>query len=384
MKRKICVVTGSRADYGLLRWVIQGIKDDPELILQIVVTGMHLSSDFGLTYKEIEADGFNIDSKVDGHFSDDSPIEIVYSLSAIMAGCASSFDALHPDIVVVLGDRFEIFAAATSAFVERIPIAHLHGGEKTVGALDEGFRHSITKMSHFHFVAAADYGKRVIQLGESPENVFQVGGLGVDNINRLNLLTREELETKLQVRFDQKSLLITFHPVTLEDRTEVHQMTELLKALSKLKNTSLIFTSPNSDTGGRGLIKLIEKFVSQNKNASYFASLGQLLYLSCIVQVDAVIGNSSSGLTEVPSFKKGTINIGDRQRGRLMATSVINCEPEAGSILSALNKLYSINFQMTLPNTVNPYGEGGASERVVNILRTLPLDGVIKKTFHDL
>jgi GDP/UDP-N,N'-diacetylbacillosamine 2-epimerase (hydrolysing) len=291
---------------------------------------------------------------------------------------------LHPDIVVVLGDRFEIFAAATSAFVERIPIAHLHGGEKTVGALDEGFRHSITKMSHFHFVAAADYGKRVIQLGESPENVFQVGGLGVDNINKLNRLTREELETKLQVRFDQKSLLITFHPVTLENRTEVQQMTELLKALSKLKNTSLIFTSPNSDTGGRGLIKLIEKFVSQNKNASYFASLGQLLYLSCIVQVDAVIGNSSSGLTEVPSFKKGTINIGDRQRGRLMATSVINCEPEAGSILIALNKLYSINFQMTLPNTVNPYGEGGASERVVNILRTIPLDGVIKKTFHDL
>ena len=278
MKRKICVVTGSRADYGLLRWVMQGIKDNSDLTLQVIVTGMHLSSAFGNTYKDVEADGILIDRKVVALSDDDSPVGIAVSMSNVLAGCAEAFHELQPDIVVVLGDRFEIFAAASAALVAKIPVAHLHGGESTVGAFDEAMRHSITKMSQLHFVAAKAYADRVVQLGETPSKVFNVGGLGIDNIKNLNLLSLEELETSLQIELDKQSLLVTFHPVTLEDETGEHQMRELLDALSELKDTSIIFTMPNADTGGRRLIKMINEYVSQNVNSHVFTSLGQLRY----------------------------------------------------------------------------------------------------------
>ena len=384
MKRKICVVTGSRAEYGLLRLVMQGIKDDPELTLQVIATGMHLSPTFGFTYKEIEADGFNIDFKIETLSASDTPAGIAESMGKGLIGCAEAFSLLQPDVLVVLGDRFEIFAAVAAALVARIPVAHLHGGETTVGAFDEAFRHSITKMSHLHFVAADEYRKRVIQLGENPNKVFLVGGLGVDSIKNVTLLSKNELEKSLGIEFQSKSLLITFHPVTLEDETSEAQMTELLYALSELSDTTLIFTMPNADTGGLALIKLIEEFVKSHLNAHSFISLGQQRYLSCIAQVDGAVGNSSSGLTEVPSFKKGTINIGARQLGRLQASSVINCEPEKEQIMAALVKLYSHDFKSSLAMTTNPYGEGGASFKVVNLLKDALLDGIIQKTFHDL
>ena len=384
MKRKICVVTGSRADYGLLRFVMQGIKEDAELVLQVVVTGMHLSSTFGLTYRDIEADGFNIDAKVENLSSSDSPVGIAESMGKGLSGCAEAFSRLQPDLIVVLGDRFEIFAATAAALVAKIPVAHLHGGETTAGAFDEAFRHSITKMSHLHFVAAEEYRQRVIQLGEDPKNVFLVGGLSVDGVKSVNLLSKEELESSLGIKFQSKSLLITFHPVTLEDETSEAQMKELLSALSNLSDTTLIFTMPNADTGGLVLIKMIEQFVKLHHNAHSFISLGQQRYLSCIAHVDGVVGNSSSGLTEVPSFKKGTINIGARQLGRLQALSVINCEPKEEHIKGALTKLFSHEFKSSLATTSNPYGEGGASDLVVNVLRDIQIDGIIQKTFYGL
>ena len=384
MKRKICVITGSRADYGLLRFVMQGIKEDSDLVLQVVATGMHLSSTFGFTYKEIEADGFSIDIKVEILSSSDTPVGLAESMSKGLIGCAEAFNRLKPDVIVVLGDRFEIFAATAAALVAKIPVAHLHGGETTAGAFDEAFRHSITKMSHLHFVAAEEYQKRVIQLGEDPKYVFLVGGLGADGIKKMSLLSKEELESSLGIKFKSRSLLITFHPVTLEDKTAETQMRELLSALSDLSDTSLIFTMPNADTGGLVLIKMIEQFVESHLNAHSFISLGQQRYLSCIAEVDGVVGNSSSGLTEVPSFKKGTINIGARQLGRLQASSVINCEPEEEQIRGAIIKLFSHDFKSSLVMTSNPYGEGGASDSVVNILRDIQLDKIIQKTFYGL
>jgi GDP/UDP-N,N'-diacetylbacillosamine 2-epimerase (hydrolysing) len=384
MKRRICVVTGSRADYGLLRFVMQGIKEDADLVLQVVATGMHLSTTFGLTYKEIEADGFNIDSKVETLSSSDTAVGIAESMGKGLSGCAEVFSRLQPDLIVVLGDRFEIFAATAAALVAKIPVAHLHGGETTTGAFDEAFRHSITKMSHLHFVAAEEYRQRVIQLGEDPKNVFLVGGLGVDGVKKVNLLSKVELERSLGIKFQSKSLLVTFHPVTLEDETSEVQMRELLSALSDLSDTTLIFTMPNADTGGLALMKVIEQFVESHHNAYAFTSLGHQRYLSCIAQVDGVVGNSSSGLTEVPSFKKGTVNIGIRQLGRLQASSVINCQPVEEQIRGALVKLFSHDFKSSLAMTSNPYGEGDASLKVVIALRDAPLDGIIQKTFYDI
>lgn len=384
MKRKICVITGTRADYGLLRWVMQGIKDDADLSLQIIATGMHLSPEFGLTYKAIEADGFDITHKVEMLTSSDTPGGIAKSMGLGMIGFADALKELNPDLMLVLGDRFEIFAAVATALVARIPVAHLHGGETTVSAFDEAFRHSITKMSHFHFVAADEYKQRVIQLGEKPEHVFLVGGLGIDNIKRLKLLGRKSLEADLGFKFGKKNLLITFHPVTLENSSAASQMEVLLAALAELKDTQLIFTMPNADTDGRMLIKMVEQFALQHANAHAFTSLGQLRYLSCIAQVDGVVGNSSSGLVEVPSFKKGTINIGERQRGRLQASSVINCHPPQESIADAIKTLYSSTFQVDLSRVSNPYGEGGASEKVVDKLKSVDIENIVKKVFYDL
>ncbi len=384
MNRKICVVTGGRSDYGLMRLIMQGIKEDPELTLQIVATGMHLSTAFGLTYREIEEDGFMIDAKVDVLKNLDTSIGIAQSMGDGIFGCAQAFDGLKPDLILVVGDRFEIFAAAAAATVLKIPVAHIHGGETSTGAFDEAFRHSITKMSHLHFVAAEDYRKRVIQLGENPESVFLVGGLGVDIIKNIDLLTKSELEDALGFKLGVKNLLITFHPVTLEDNTAEKQVTELLGALSLLQDTTLIFTMPNADTGGLGIMKVIREYVQTNINAYSFVSLGQTLYLSCVSHVDGVIGNSSSGLTEVPSFQKGTINIGSRQSGRLQASSVINCLPKADEITAALSKLYSSEFKKSLVYASNPYGEGGASAKIVRALKRVNLHDIVQKTFYDL
>ena len=383
-RRKICIITGTRADYGLLRWVMQGIKDDQYLTLQIIATGMHLSPEFGLTYREIEHDGFQIDRKVEMLTSSDTSVGIAKSMGLGMIGFADALSELSPDMIVVLGDRFEIFSAVSAALVSRIPVAHLHGGELTEGAFDDAIRHSITKMAHLHFVAAEEYRQRVIQLGEQPDRVFLVGGLGIDNIKRLTLLDRIELERSLNIKLGTKNLLITFHPVTLEMATASEQMAELLGALAKLKDTQLIFTMPNADTDGRVLIRMVEAFVAQQTNAHAYTSLGQLRYLSCVSHVDGVIGNSSSGLAEVPSFRKGTVNIGDRQRGRVQAASVINCDPNCANITAAIEKLYFPVFQHELNNVKNPYGDGGASEKVVEIIKNHALDGLLKKTFYDI
>ena len=381
--KKICVVTGTRAEYGLLRWVMEGMRQSSEFELQLIATGMHLSPEFGMTVEAIEADDFKVDRKVEMLLSSDTAVGVTKSMGLGMIGFADALDELKPDMMLVLGDRYEIFSAAASAMIARIPIAHLHGGETTEGAFDEAIRHSITKMSHLHFVAAEEYRQRVIQLGEQPEHVFNVGGLGIDNILRLKLLTRDELEAALNFKFAKRNLLVTFHPVTLEQGTSAEQMDELLAALAELKDTGLIFTMPNADTEGRVLFRQIEAFCAQHSQARVYTSLGQLRYLSCIQHVDGVVGNSSSGLLEVPSFKKGAINIGDRQRGRLRAESVIDCEPNHESISRALIRLYSSEFQSSLAKVKNPYGNGGASDRIVGILETARCFN-LKKRFYDL
>lgn len=384
MKRKICAVTGSRAEYGLMRWAMEGIRETPSLELQLVVTGMHLSPEFGLTYREIEKDGFIIDRKVEMLLSSDTPTGLAKSMGLGLVGLGEALQQLQPDLMLVVGDRFEIFSAAAAATVARIPVAHLHGGEVTEGAFDDAFRHAITKMSHLHFVAAEEYRRRVIQLGERPDRVFLVGGLGIDNIRKLPLLDRPALEASLGFKLGSRNLLVTFHPATLEDETSPAQMAELLAALEPLENTQLIFTMPNADTGGRALFGMIEQYVAAHANAHAFVSLGQLRYLSCLRHVDGVVGNSSSGLIEAPSFGIGTIDIGERQRGRLRAESVIDCDPDRKSIAAALQRLYSPGFQSTLKTVRNPYGDGNASEKVVQVLRDYPLDSILKKSFHDL
>lgn len=383
MTRKICVVTGSRAEYGLLRWVMQGLKEDSDLELQVIATGMHLSPEFGLTYREIEKDGFHINRKVEMLLSGGTTSSIGKSMGLAMIGFSDALRGLAPDLMLVLGDRFEVFAAVATAMVERIPVAHLHGGELTEGLIDEAMRHSITKMSHLHFVAVEEYRRRVIQLGEHPDRVFLVGGLGLDNLRRIEFLQRDELEKQLDFKFGARNLLVTFHPVTLEEATAAQQLDELLAALDALEDIHVIFTMPNADAEGRELFGIINDFVARRPNARAYTSLGQSRYLSCLRYVDAVIGNSSSGLIEVPSFGKATVNIGDRQRGRLKADSVIDCDPERDAILGALNRSYSAEFRRRLTHVRNPYGEGGASAKVVDIIRNELKDGILKKKFFD-
>lgn len=384
MSRRICVITGTRAEYGLLRLLMQEIQGDSQLDLQLVATGMHFSPEFGSTYQTIEADGFRIDRKVEMLLSSDSANAIAKSVGLGVIGFADAYADLRPDLIVVLGDRFEILAAATAALFARIPVLHLHGGEVTEGALDESMRHAITKMAHVHCVAAEEYRKRVIQLGELPARVHCVGGLGVDAIKQTQLLDRAALEATLGFRLMDRNLLITFHPETLAEGSAASQMEELLAALESLDNTGLIFTLPNADAGGRELITMLQDFVAKHSNARAYASLGQLRYLSCMAHCDGVVGNSSSGLLEAPTLKKGSINIGDRQRGRLQASSVINCRAHRNDIKIALEKLYSPVFQAELASVCNPYGDGGASARVVGIIKELSIDGLLKKPFHDL
>jgi GDP/UDP-N,N'-diacetylbacillosamine 2-epimerase (hydrolysing) len=378
------VVTGGRAEYGLLRWIMEAIRAAPDLQLQLIATGMHLSPEFGLTYREIERDGFHIDRKVEMLLSSDTAVGVAKSIGLGLIGFGEALQQLQPDLLLVLGDRFEIFAAAAAALVASIPLAHLHGGETTEGAFDEALRHSITKMAQLHFVAAEEYRRRVVQLGEAPERVFLVGGLGIDSINKLPLLERAELERALGFRLGAKNLLVTFHAATLDGPVCEQQLAELLAALDRRADTQLIFTLPNADTHGRALSAMVEQYAAGRTNAHVCVSLGQTRYLSCLRHVDAVVGNSSSGLTEAPTFRIGTVNIGDRQRGRLKAASVIDCAPDRTSIGAALEQLYSPAFRAKLAGVRNPYGEGGASERVVAVLRTHALDGILKKSFYDL
>lgn len=384
MTRRICVVTGTRAEYGLLRGVLRRLRASALVELQLVVTGMHLSPEFGSTFHEIEADDFAIAARVELLLSADTATGVSKAMGLGMIGFADAFDRLQPDIIVVLGDRFEIFAAAAAALVAGVPVAHIHGGETTEGAFDEAIRHAITKMAHLHFVAAEPYRRRVIQLGEDPARVFHVGGLGVDAIAELDLLARDTLETSLGFGLGARSLLVTFHPATLEIDTAAGQMAELLAALAQRPDTQLIFTMPNADTGSRGIAEQINGFVAAHPNARAYASLGQLRYLSCLQFVDGVVGNSSSGLAEAPSFGIGTVDIGDRQRGRLRAASVVHCAPERAAITAAINRIYDPVFRAGLATTENPYGTGGAAAGIVDVLCHHTLDQLIKKHFHDL
>lgn len=385
-KRKICVITGTRAEYGLLWWVINGIQQDNALELQLIVTGMHLSPEFGLTYKQIEADGFKIDKKIEILLSSDTPVAVAKSMGLGMISFSEAYDELKPDIILVLGDRFEIFSAVSAAMVSRIPIAHCHGGESTEGLIDESVRHSITKMSHLHFTSTETYQKRVIQLGEQPDHVFNTGALGIESIYKLHLLNMKDFQESIGFEIEgHLSFLVTFHPVTLEFSSAEQQCRNLLNTLSQFQEARIIFTKANADTDGRIINQLIDEYVSNHpEQAVSFASLGQLRYLSALSHIDIVIGNSSSGLLEVPSFKKPTINIGDRQLGRIKADSIIDCEPKEESILQAIEKARSTEFKQKLSKVVNPYGSSNASEKIIEVLKTIDLSAILKKKFYNI
>ncbi|MDD5560633.1 MAG: UDP-N-acetylglucosamine 2-epimerase [Candidatus Omnitrophica bacterium] len=385
MKKTICVVTGSRAEYGLLYPLLGEIRKTPVFHLQIIATGMHLSSMYGLTYKEILRDGFKINERVKIPLDSDTPEGITKSLGMAVIGFASVFKRLKPDLVILLGDRFETYSAAIATFVAMIPIAHIHGGELTEGAIDDAFRHSITKMSSLHFTSIEDYRRRVIQLGEDPSRVFKVGALGIDNIKTLKPFSRSEFQEWAGIKLNKHNLIITFHPVTLEDNTSREQFGKLLLALDEMKETTLLFTKANADTFGRVINHMIDDYVATNRSkAKAFVSMGQLRYLSAMKYADAVVGNSSSGIIEAPTFKIGTINIGDRQAGRIRAKSIIDCPPDVKSIKKAFKKLYSPEFKRLLRCVVNPYGDGNTAKRIVKVLKNEDLKGIITKKFYDI
>jgi GDP/UDP-N,N'-diacetylbacillosamine 2-epimerase (hydrolysing) len=383
--RKIAVVTGTRAEYGLQYWVLTRIMEDADLELQLIVTAMHLSHRYGFTVKEIETDGFPIAARVDMHLESDSPSEIAQAMSVGLAGFANTFLTLKPDIVLLTGDRFEIFAAAAAATITGIPIAHCHGGEITEGAIDDVMRHAVTKMSHLHFAAAEVYRNRIIQMGENPDNVFNVGALGIENINRLRLLTRREIEAELYFKLGGQSALVTFHPVTLEPGSEKEQFKNLVDALSDLQDLKIVFTKPNADAGNSTIAAMIDDFVFEHSSrAISVTSLGQLRYLSLLKNVDVVIGNSSSGIIEAPSIGTPTVNIGTRQKGRIMAKSIIQADTEKQAVKNAIQKALSADFKRQSKEVLNPYDKGNASDKVIQTLKNAPLDNVLKKSFFDL
>jgi len=386
MKKNVCVVTGTRADYGLLRPVIYELAATNSFEVKIAVTGMHLSEEFGSTYGEIEADGFSIDARIDVLQSDDSTSAMSKAIGIGVISFAEYFEKTRPDLVVVLGDRFESFAAATAAAVACIPIAHLHGGETTEGAIDEFFRHSISKMSYLHFTATEPYRQRVINMGESPSRVFNVGATGVENILSMSLMTKDELSRSMSFNLDSPYALVTFHPVTLEKDSAAKQIDVLLSAFDEIQDLNYIFTKANADANGRAINKKIDAYCDEKRNAMAFTSLGVLRYLSAMKFCEMVIGNSSSGIIETPSFKKPTINIGDRQKGRIFAKSVLSCEPEKDTIINCIEKARSQEFLREISNQVNPYGDGKTSEKIVAIIKEFLDNNKInlKKPFYDV
>ena len=384
IQRKICIVTGTRAEYGLLYWLMKEIEADDALELQLIVTGMHLSPEFGLTYKTIEEE-FKIDKKIEMLLSSDTSVGISKSMGLAQISFAEAYEDLQPDILVVLGDRYEIFSAVSAAMIARIPIAHLSGGELTMGAIDDAIRHSITKMSHLHFVATQEYKQRVMQLGENPKYIFNFGEAGLDNIYKLPLMSKENFEESIEWKLNKKNLLFTYHPTTLDNIEKIKlDITNILEYLITLKDTNVIVTKANSDAGGRVINALLEKYANNSSNMKLFTSLGQLRYISALQYMDAVIGNTSSGLVEAPSFKIGTINIGDRQKGRIQSESVINCTTDIASLKDAIDNLYSTEFQNSLKGIENPYGDGGASKKTKDILKTIELKDLIYKEFLDM
>ena len=382
--RKICVITGTRAEYGLLGRLMRFIADDNDLQLQIIATNMHLSPEYGLTYKEIETDGFVINKKVHMLLSSDSANATVKSVGLGTIGFADAYEELKPDMILVLGDRYEILAATIAALIYKIPIIHLHGGEITEGAYDDAIRHAITKMSHLHFTSTEEYRERVIQMGESPKNVFYVGAIGCDNIRQIPLMGKEELEESLNFPIDRKTILVTFHPVTMENNTAKAQFNELLSAIDEMEGLRVIFTMPNSDTDGRIIVDLIKKYVANNlEKATWFNSLGMKRYLSTLQYIGAVIGNSSSGIIEVPSFRIPTLNIGDRQKGRIMAASVVNCLPTKNDIKQNLTMIMKPAYRNSLKDVENPYDKPNTVQEIVGIIKENKNISATKK-FYDL
>jgi len=381
-KRKICIVTGTRAEYGILVPLLEKIEEDQDFLLQLVVTGMHLSPEFGLTSQKIEEDGFVIDRRVEMLLSSDTPAGIAKSMGLGIIGFADVLCQLQPDLLVLTGDRYEMMAAAQTTMIAKVPAAHIAGGDSTEGAFDEAIRHCITKMAHIHFVTNELSWHRVRQLGENPDYIYNVGSLGIDRIKKMIPLSQSDLEKRLNFSFHKNNLLITFHPVTLDYNTSGRQFNELLEALNNLgPETGLIFTKPNADPGRHEITHLLDDFVSRHPNAVTHTSLGDLAYLSLIPQVDAVVGNSSSGIYEVPSFHKPTVNIGDRQKGRLLADSVICCAPQKTEIEKAIREA----FVKDCSAVINPYGEGNSAEKILDVLKSIPdYKALLKKHFYDM
>lgn len=386
MKKIISVLTATRAEYGLLKPIIAKLNKLEKVDLRIAVTGMHLSSEFGMTYQEIEQDGFIIDKKIEILSELDSPAAISAAMGHAMIGFGEYYEELKPDLLIVLGDRYETLAVCCAAMNSNIPIAHLYGGETTEGAIDESIRHAITKMSYLHFTSTDTYRKRVIQLGEAPERVFTVGALGIENIRNLKLPTKEELLQNIAVNIEKPYVMVTFHPVTLENNSAKEQFSNLLKAIEKHQEYQYIFTKANADKDGRVINEMIEEFVTNHENTRAFASLGSLRYLSALCYCSMVIGNSSSGLLEAPSFGIPTINIGDRQKGRIQSNSVINCNPELKAISGAIALASSDEFKRIAKNTVNPYGDGNTSEKIINVINKFLFENKVnlKKKFYDI
>ncbi len=383
--RKICIVTGTRAEYGLLSRLMHLIKADNGLVLQIIATNMHLSSEFGLTYKEIEADGFVIDKKVPMPKRTDTANGIVKSMAVELAGMADAFEELKPDIIVILGDRYEMLIAASTALIYKIPIAHIHGGEITEGAFDDSIRHAITKMSHLHFTSTEEYRRRVIQLGEQPNRIFNVGSLGVENIKNMSFMNKEDIEKSLGFELDKHTIIATYHPTTLSFQDTKEEIDEFLSALDEEKNIQILFTMPNSDTGSDIVSTRIKQFVSQNKKRSILVeSLGTERYLSCIQYIGAVIGNSSSGIIEVPSAGIPTLNIGNRQKGRVLCDSIINCQSNKQSIKEGLKKIRSKKIIEIAKNIRNPYEKADTAEAIFKVIKTYPLQKIIQKQFYNI
>lgn len=384
MKRKVCIFTGTRAEYGLLKPLMKRLRENHDIELQVLVSGMHLSPEFGLTYRDIEKDGFTLNEKVEILLSSDTSAGLCKSIGLGLIGFGDALARLQSDLLVILGDRFEALALATAATLHRIPIAHLHGGEATQGLIDEPIRHAITKMSHLHFAATEEYRRRIIQLGENPSRVFNVGAIGLDVIEGLDFQSQEELEAGLGFKFGESNLLITFHPVTLEHYSAEHQFKELLQALTQLPSTRLIFTKANADTDGRVINQMIDRYVADNpERATASTSLGQLRYLSAMRLVDAVVGNSSSGIIEAPSLGVPTVNIGDRQKGRARAASVIDCAPVAAEILAACHLALKNELKKIAKAAENPYKQQDTARRIAEIIASANIAG-LKKAFFDL